>query len=131
MMTLLTIQSIPCYKPIYLGRGRKPSIRKDSVVQNLTDISLFTSRGDGNLFESVSSFPFNEGYKPIYLARGRKQFYRHRYMIVCFDQYKPICLARGRKHLKFSITFHNFPDINLSTSRGDGNNLLKVPLLYL
>lgn len=106
MMTLLTIQSIPCYKPIYLGRGRKPSIRKDSVVQNLTDISLFTSRGDGNLFESVSSFPFNEGYKPIYLARGRK-------------------------HLKFSITFHNFPDINLSTSRGDGNNLLKVPLLYL
>ena len=99
MMTLLTIQSIPCYKPIYLGRGRKPSIRKDSVVQNLTDISLFTSRGDGNLFESVSSFPFNEGYKPIYLARGRKQFYRHRYMIVCFDQYKPICLARGRKHI--------------------------------
>ena len=152
MMILLTIQSIPCYKPIHLERGRKHT----SICLNLilfTDINLFTSRGDGNLSVPCINIHWVFWYKPIYLERERKlkgwlhisiyrtiliQTYIPRegtktMMILLTIQsipcYKPIHLERGRKHTSICLNLILFTDINLFTSRGDGN--LSVPCINI
>ena len=60
------------------------------------------------------------GYKPIYLERGRKLAVHPEY-IVSFTRYKPIYLERGRKPTGAGANAFGVSDINLSTSRGDGN----------
>ena len=145
------------YKPIYLARGRKRIINP-FIILSSADINLYTSRGDGNkLWESyiklVLWFDINlytsrgdgnfcvikchrtpplNWYKPIYLERGRKPICWFSWPKKSFG-YKPIYLERGRKpNSRLSSSPFLKPDINLYTSRGDGNsacNKLRFDLL--
>ena len=118
MMILLTIQSIPCYKPIHLESGRKHT----SICLNLilfTDINLFTSRGDGNLSVPCINIHWVFWYKPIYLERERKLkgwLHISIYRTILIQTYIP---REGTETTSPSFVTGCHWDINLYTSRGD------------
>ena len=80
---------------LYTPRGDGNVSRKLFVTSFMSDINSYTSKGDGNT-------PV-----PIQISR--------------YVRYKPIYLERGRKRTLFQGFVIITTDINLTTSRGDGN----------
>ena len=107
------------YKPNYLERGRKQR-QRIYCHQQLLDINLITSRGDGNPIRGSWKTRLMSDINLITSRGDGNPSYN--FSNSFFFGYKPNYLERGRKRvLRICVHFLPMMDINLITSRGDGN----------